>query len=351
MPLPEPMVLSSFLQIVLDGLKERRLPIQTLIRRCAIPQSWLDDPYAEIPLRRYIELFEEAARVAENPDFGLSLGRAATPYNLGPVGLLFASSADLGRALHSLSTHVGVVQDRTHSCLRMEDQRAFFEYRIDDDRIRQRRQDAEFSLSMVCQMVRFITGKDWVPEEVHFEHPRPANIASHAALFRCPLYFDQPSNAVVLVRSDLSLRNPQMDERMAALFLHHVAMMRGQQGERRNMGDQVRSLLRNHLPSNDGIPTVEKAAAATGMSVRTLQRVLKNESSGFRAIKDEERRHLAYQYLGQTSKPITEIGLMLGYADPACFTRACQRWFALSPRKLRQSLRDAADEQKAPLPD
>ena len=300
-----------------------------------MPPDWLDDPYREIPLRKYIEIFEEAAQVVEDMDFGLHLARTATPFNLGPVGLLFASSPDLGRALHSLATHVGVVQDRTNSRLVIDQNQAIFEYRIEDERIRQRRQDAEFSLGMVCQLVRFITGKDWAPEEVHFEHHAPAATNAHAGLFRAPLYFDQPTNAVIMQRRDLSLRNPQMDERMASLFLHHVAMMRGQQGERRNLSDQVRSLLRNHLPSTDGVPSAQMAAEATGLSARTLQRALKRENTGFRTLKDDERRHLASQYLTQTSKPVTEIALMLGYSDPACFTRACRRWFGASPRTVR----------------
>ena len=336
MALAEPMVMSSFFHFVVDGLKERKVDTTALFARCEVPRSWFEDPYREMPLRKYLEFLEESANAAGDINFGLNLGRRATPFCLGPVGLLFASSPTLGHALQGLATHVGVVQDQTSSALRPDGDIATFHYRIEDRRIRQRRQDAEFSLGMICQLVRFIAGRAWAPEEVHFEHPAPTSTSDHVALFRAPIYFDQPTNAVILRRRDLALRNAQMDEKMAALFQHHVAVMRGQRGDRRNLSDQIRSIIRDHFPANETVPTAPRAAEATGLSSRTLQRILQREQTGFRAIKDEERKHRAYQYLVQTRVSVTEIALMLGYSDPACFTRACRRWFGTSPRALRQ---------------
>ncbi len=336
MGLAEPMVMSSFFHFVVDNLKERKFDPKILLEKCEVPLSCLEDPYREMPLRKYIQFLEEAAVFSGDQNFGLGLGRRATPFSLGPLGLLFASSANLSHALQGLATHVGVVQDRTNSALRLDGEMAAFHYRIDDPRIRQRRQDAEFSLGMICQLVRYVAGKNWAPEEVHFEHPAPAATSDHAALFRAPIYFDQPTNAVILRRSDLGLRNPQVDEKMALLFQHHVAVMRGQRSDRRNLSDQVRSIVRDHFPAAERSMTATRAAEATGLSARTLQRVLQREQTGFRAIKDEERKQIAHQYLLQTRMPVTEIALMLGYSDPACFTRACRRWFGVNPRKLRQ---------------
>ncbi|NFV79469.1 AraC family transcriptional regulator [Magnetospirillum aberrantis] len=332
----EPMVISSLLQHVVDGVRERRLDPAPLLRRHHIPQSWLLDPYGEVPLRKYVEIMEEAAQLASSPDFGLQLARGVTPFNLGPVGLLFASSADLGRSLYGLAAHVGVVQERTTCDLTPGEETAIFRYRIEDERIRGKRHEAEYTLGVTCQLIRSIAGNRWDPEEVHFEHPAPAATHAHAALFRAPVYFDQPINAIIMRCRDLEIRNPQTDERMASFFLHHVAMMRRHRGDRQLLTDQVRSIVRNHLPSTDGVVNAEQAAKATGLSARSMQRALQKESTGFRAIKDAERKSLAQQYLSQTGTPITEVALMLGYADPACFTRACRRWFGASPRRVRQ---------------
>jgi len=332
----EPMVISSLVHHVIDGLKARQIDPLPLLRHHDIPLEWLMDPYGEVPLRKYVDLLEDAARVAEAPNFGLSLARGATPFNLGPVGLLFASLPDLGRALHGLAVHVGVLQERTTCELVPAGEVAVFRYRIEDERVRNRRQEAEYSMAITCQLIRAIAGPAWAPEEVHFEHPAPTSTQAHAAMFAAPIYFDQPANVLLLRRQDLGLRNPQTDERMASFFLHHVSLMRRHRSDRRSLADQVRAIVRNHLPNTDGMVSVGEAAKAAGLSARSMQRALQRESVGFRAIKDGERRTLAERYLRHTSTPITEVALMLGYADPACFTRACRRWFGVSPRGLRQ---------------
>ncbi|WP_170244897.1 AraC family transcriptional regulator [Pararhodospirillum oryzae] len=338
------MVLSSLMHHVIDGLKARQIDPSPLLRRHDIPPEWLMNPYGEVPLRKYVELLEEAAEVAEAPDFGLSLARGASPFNLGPVGLLFASSPDLGRALHGLALHVGVLQERTTCELVPAGEAAVFRYRIEDERVRNRRQEAEYTMAVTCQLIRAIAGPAWVPEEVHFEHPTPAATQAHTAMFGAPLYFDQPMNVLLLRRQDLGLRNPQTDERMASFFLHHVSLMRRHHSNRRSLSDQVRAIVRNHLPSTEGIVRVGEAAKAAGLSARSMQRALQRENAGFRAIKDGERRTLAERYLRHTSTPITEVALMLGYADPACFTRACRRWFGVSPRDLRRGKTRPGDE-------
>jgi AraC-like DNA-binding protein len=332
----EPMVIASLLQHVVDGVRERRLDPAPLLHRHHIPQSWLLDPYGEVPLRKYVDFMEDAAQLAACPDFGLQLARSVTPVNLGPVGLLFASSGDLGRALYGLAAQVGVVQERTTCELVLGEDTTLFRYRIEDERIREKRQEAEYTLGVTCQLIRTIAGSRWDPEEVHFQHPAPASLHAHAALFHAPVYFGQPINALILCRRDLDIRNPRTDERMAAFLLHHVTMMRRHRGERQSLADQVRSIVRNHLPSIDSVVNAEQAAKAAGLSARSMQRVLQKENSGFRAIKDAERRSLAQQYLLQTGTSITEVALMLGYSDPACFTRACRRWFGVSPRQVRR---------------
>ena len=72
------------------------------------------------------------------------------------------------------------------------------------------------------------------------------------------------------------------------------------------------------------------------MSVRTLRRRLAAERTSFRAIDREIRRSLALQYLRATELPIKKIAYLVGYEDPANFTRAFQMWTRRSPRQSRR---------------
>ena len=49
------------------------------------------------------------------------------------------------------------------------------EYQVRDPQIVERRQDAELSLGMFLNVIREGAGKNWQPEEIYFEHPKPEN--------------------------------------------------------------------------------------------------------------------------------------------------------------------------------
>ena len=74
------------------------------------------------------------------------------------------------------------------------------------------------------------------------------------------------------------------------------------------------------------------------MHPRTLQRHLREHSTSFEEIKDEVRREAAYRYLSQSSVTLTRVTALLGYSEPSVLSRSCQRWFASSPRQMRQKL-------------
>ena len=82
----------------------------------------------------------------------------------------------------------------------------------------------------------------------------------------------------------------------------------------------------------------ETVCAELGMQPRTLHRRLRKVGITFEALKDEARRNLAAHYLAQSDVRIIDVAGRIGYSETSAFTRACRRWFGLSPRRLRQRL-------------
>jgi AraC-like DNA-binding protein len=62
------------------------------------------------------------------------------------------------------------------------------------------------------------------------------------------------------------------------------------------------------------------------MSVRTLARRLGEESTSYRMLLDETRKHTALRDLAQTLRPINDIAHQLGFASSQSFHRAFRRW-------------------------
>jgi AraC-like DNA-binding protein len=97
---------------------------------------------------------------------------------------------------------------------------------------------------------------------------------------------------------------------------------------------RVESLLMPIL--HTGEAGMEAAARALGMSRQTLFRRLKAEGVTFEQVLDELRRRLALDYLAGRKVSVSEVAYLVGFSDPAAFSRAFKRWTGQSPRSFRR---------------
>ena len=65
---------------------------------------------------------------------------------------------------------------------------------------------------------------------------------------------------------------------------------------------------------------------------------LREEGASFEKIKDDVRREWADSLLAQPSVSLSQIALMLDYADLSAFSRSSRRWFGEAPRARRARL-------------
>ena len=101
------------------------------------------------------------------------------------------------------------------------------------------------------------------------------------------------------------------------------------------------TLLRRAIGASlaKGRPTIARAAESAGMSTRSLQRRLLNFGLTYSQLLDEVRLEVACHLLERTETSLAQIASDLGYADPANFTRAFQRWTGQKPSAFRRRRR------------
>ena len=96
-------------------------------------------------------------------------------------------------------------------------------------------------------------------------------------------------------------------------------------------------LVRYILERLIDIPLAGDAAHEMGISLRTLQRDLKQRGLSFSSLVGECRARQAALHLIESSLPLAEVGFLCGYSDQAHFTREFGKRVGLPPQKYRMA--------------
>ena len=86
-----------------------------------------------------------------------------------------------------------------------------------------------------------------------------------------------------------------------------------------------------------GEASIDKVAGQMAMSRQTLFRRLRAEGVTFAAVLDALRHKLALHYLSGRKVSVNETAYLVGFSEPAAFSRAFKRWTGVSPRAARQA--------------
>jgi len=106
--------------------------------------------------------------------------------------------------------------------------------------------------------------------------------------------------------------------------------------EQRGEIEQLRREIARVLVKGEG--GIEHLAKATGTSVRTLQRRLKDAGVNYSDLQNDVRKTLALNLLENETLALAEIAFSLGYSEVSAFNHAFRRWVGQSPGDYRRHL-------------
>jgi AraC-like DNA-binding protein len=305
-----------------------------LLAAHGLSRQGLADPYAPIPLARYVALFEAAAMALSDPLIGLKLGLAVRPADLGPLGLLFTAAPTPRLAVTRLCDLLSALQGGTQAALQRKEAVTVWTYRIDDDAIWPRRLKTRHPAAAICGLLRAIAGASLRPAEVAFEHDGPPGSAAHERLLQAPVIFGQAANRMTFGNAELDRALPSANPGLALVLERHVAdLMRGPETDA-DLIQSVRRLIGAQL-GQERI-TIERLAAGLGLSPRTLQRRLGESGTSVRALLREHRLAMADLRMGSSGLSQSDIAEALGYADGTAFWRAFKSWTNTTPSAFRR---------------
>ncbi len=321
---------ASVLAPLVEQIDRRSGKTDLLLATHGLLRSQLDDPYAMIPMARYIAIFEDAALITEEPSLGARLGTLFKPSDIGPIGVLFSISGTIRSGFERLAKYVNTVQSATSSGIFEEDGNLVWSYKLEDTRMWPRRQDSEFSVAASCQLVRSCFAKSWKPLEVHFEHLAPRDRSVLERIFRCPLVFGESANRIIVSGPDAARVYRHEDPALAAVLERHVADLGGKSDHAETIAEQVRTLIGIYLGHKP--ITLPALADELRISARTLQRRLSEEGTSLRDLVRETRQAIATKQ-SEAHVQKSRIAEVLGYADSTVLWRAQKGWRRDEPNR------------------
>lgn len=214
----------SILRAILDGARATPAEETTLLKRVGLSAAELRGEAATIPLSRYLAAFELLAASRKQPLLGLQIGDQSGPGLVGAIGYVFLGAPSLRLAIRLFVDGTFSIQGASY--LRFEERPLpTLTYAFTDQSLGPWRQDVEFSLSYLNALIRCYLGQDYAPVEVYLEHQRAGSLSDYERVFRCPVYFDQERNALVLREAELSRSSDRQDARITSLLQHYLAML------------------------------------------------------------------------------------------------------------------------------
>lgn len=188
---------------------------------------------------------------------------------------------------------------------------------------------------MVCSTRRGL-GDTQILKEVHVTHAAPAYRSEYERIFRVPVTFGSDKNGLRIDEALLSsYRMPPSSQYVTAVLKEHAETLLTKLDSSQSTRGRVESALMSLLQSGD--VGMDMIAVRLGLSRQTLFRKLKTEGVTFERVLDDLRYQLALHYLSG-NKAVSQTASLVGYSDPAAFSRAFKRWTGSSPRGMLRRL-------------
>jgi AraC-like DNA-binding protein len=324
-----------FVRALAAALQRRGIEGESLFEGSGLASSLLVDGDARISLEAWRTLTRRAIALTGDTGLGLSIGGNTSDHMLQIVVQLAVACGTLREAVRMVERYGVLLGNTVQFDLIEEGDLAYFVCAplTADQQIPEF--DPEMILSLVYRVaLRFARLDSDDAREVWFAFPAPPHAARYNEVFRCPVRFDRPRNAILLDRQYLDQAQPYADTRMLDL-LREAAESRLLEHKGPSLPDQVRALLR----SESDLRKIDAGRIAKMLRLhpRTFRRQLIAANAPWSAILDDTRQRIACDALSRSDVSIREVAERLGFSEPSAFTRAFKRWTGKTPAKYSRN--------------
>ncbi len=308
----------SFLQVA-PYLAKRGISSVEFFRRIGISPNIFQDPDVYLPRALCFQIANEMVAATQDAFGGAHIGHMTELRSLGMWGKSVLRSADVAHACEFAATNVSMLHQGSKVRLITEGRRVRIVYR--------------FSGRHEMDPAQFIHGSLAVLRKIPLMAGEPAAIRVHLSAARSR--GDDVLEECLGPNIEMGCEHDmiEFDRALLDMPLHVQPDEASKVTEALRSAVDVAGLLVERLSDHRHLK-LRVMAKRMGMSVRTLQRRLKYCGIEFEELLDETRRGEALRLIAQGRHTMTDIAYLIGYSDPAHFTRAFRRWTGAAPSRF-----------------
>ena len=342
--MPNPTIAAGYPKALLDFAVSRGADRRMLIERSHIRLDDLTDQDSRIPLANYLALLTAGIELCNEPALSLLFGEAVKLQDISIVGL------------------IGVAFDNVESVRRQVNRYAPLTLDADDggtaDAVEFVRENGDVWMKFTTEIYKenpLITESGFArnvcgaralvasmlasmpslanlqfPKAIRFTHAEPSYRAEYDRIFGVPLFFGSHMNAFLIDEAFLKMKLPRTNPYLSEIMSARAEELLKSLESSKTIRGRVENLLIPIL--HTGEVSMDMIAVKLDLSRQTLFRKLKAEGVTFEKILDELRHKLALHYLNEKKVPVNQTAYLLGFSQPAAFSRAFKRWTGSSPR-------------------
>jgi AraC-like DNA-binding protein len=306
------------------------------------------DRDARVSLDEVKILVEVAKDLLDDPAFALRFGAESDFTDMSIVGLITQTAETMGEAFHQLNRFAKLVVEVEGHDLRprFEIVRADGKTWLEDHRLNPNL-FPELTEStwarFISQTARYF-GNAPFAKSVLVTHCEPKHAEIYSAIYRVPITFGADRNAIEIDPSWLDIKLHKPNRYVFGIFSDKAQQLLESLALKRTMSAKVEACVIPNL--HKGNISMERVAAALGVSKSSLYRSLKGEGGNFESLIDSLRHRMALHYVGAAKISVKETAYLVGFSDPASFSRAFKRWTDQSPNGYNATLRDMQVQKK-----
>lgn len=297
--------------------------------RPVLPSQVIDDA-------DYYRFLEEAASAdPEGVSLPLRAGATMRTNDYGAFGLAWKSALTLGASYERAVRYWRVLTSVSAYEVEPASDGAYLHLHRRGERHLGMRLSNEATLASIFSISREVASRPFRASAVFLKHDAPLCIDHHESYFGCPVHFGSDRDAIHVPQDVLATPNRLGDAGLSIFFERHL----DRETETRTGSDasslcgRVRLFVSREVCN--GVPTLAGVARHFGVSVRSLQRGLRDEGRTFSSLVTEARMHLAERLLTDTEYSLMEVAFMTGYSEQSALTRAFKQWAGRTPGSYR----------------